>query len=225
MKLSNETWKILKNFSGINQGILFNEGNDQFTITEAKTILAHAKTEEEFPGGHAVYDLNKLLALLEMFDNPDLEFTDDNLVISSEGSKSIFRFADVEMVNKPKAMKPVDMPEPDVKFELSEAALSKILDAAGILDSPDLLVSSEGKNITLSAVDLKNPSSNRFSLNVGVLKKQKDFNYVLKPENLSKIIQGSYSVALSGKGISHFKNTDREVEYWIALDERSEEEE
>ena len=38
-----------------------------------------------------------------------------------------------------------------------------------------------------------------------------------KRENL-KIIPGDYTVSISSKGISHFKNKAENLEYWIALE-------
>ena len=38
-----------------------------------------------------------------------------------------------------------------------------------------------------------------------------------KIENL-KVLDGNYEVSVSSKGISHFKNTDIDLEYFIALE-------
>ena len=43
----------------------------------------------------------------------------------------------------------------------------------------------------------------------------------MKKENL-KIVPGDYDVDISSKGISHFKNTSSDLEYWIALEPTSE---
>ena len=49
MKLSDKTIKLLKNFSSINQSILFKEGSKLRTISVMKNILAEATVDEEFP--------------------------------------------------------------------------------------------------------------------------------------------------------------------------------
>ena len=49
MKLSDKTLTLLKNFSSINQSILFKEGNCLKTISVMKNILAEATITEEFP--------------------------------------------------------------------------------------------------------------------------------------------------------------------------------
>ena len=48
MKLSDKTISVLKNFSSINQSILFKEGNKLRTISVMKNILAEATITEEF---------------------------------------------------------------------------------------------------------------------------------------------------------------------------------
>jgi hypothetical protein len=40
---------------------------------------------------------------------------------------------------------------------------------------------------------------------------------VFKTENL-KMISGTYDVKISSKGISHFKNKNKELEYWITTE-------
>ena len=49
MKLSDKTVNILKNFSSINQSILFKEGNKLRTISVMKNILAEAEIDEDIP--------------------------------------------------------------------------------------------------------------------------------------------------------------------------------
>ena len=48
MKLSDKTISVLKNFSSINQSILFKEGSKLRTISVMKNILAEATINEEF---------------------------------------------------------------------------------------------------------------------------------------------------------------------------------
>jgi len=45
----------------------------------------------------------------------------------------------------------------------------------------------------------------------------KQYNIVFKTENI-KLIPGSYDVQISFKGISHFKNTKDDIQYWIAFE-------
>ena len=40
---------------------------------------------------------------------------------------------------------------------------------------------------------------------------------IFKTENL-KMISGTYEVSLSSKGISHFKNKNKNLQYWITTE-------
>ena len=69
MKLSDNTISILKNFSGINQSLLFKQGNTLKTISVMKNILAEATIEEDFPKDFGIYDLNQFLNGLSLHKN------------------------------------------------------------------------------------------------------------------------------------------------------------
>ena len=57
MNLSEKTFNLLKNFSSINQSILFKQGNTLRTMSVMKNILAEADIEEDIPQDFAIYDL------------------------------------------------------------------------------------------------------------------------------------------------------------------------
>ena len=57
MKLSDNTLSVLKNFSSINQSILFKEGSRLRTISVMKNIMAEATITEELPKDFGIYDL------------------------------------------------------------------------------------------------------------------------------------------------------------------------
>ena len=72
MKLSDKTLSVLKNFSTINQSILFKEGNKLRTISVMKNILAEATITEEFTKDFGIYDLNQFLNGLSLHQQPEL---------------------------------------------------------------------------------------------------------------------------------------------------------
>jgi len=95
MKLSDKTISLLKNFSTINQSILFKQGTKLSTISVMKNILAEATIEEELPKDFGIYDLGQFLNGLSLHHNPDLDFQDDSYVVIKEGrSRSKYFFAD-----------------------------------------------------------------------------------------------------------------------------------
>jgi hypothetical protein len=89
MKLSEKTLSLLKNFSGINQSILFKQGNKLRTISVMKNILAEVEVEEEFERDFGIYDLNQFLNAMSLYQNPQLKFANDSYVGISEGKCTI----------------------------------------------------------------------------------------------------------------------------------------
>ena len=74
MILSKRTINILKNFSTINQSVLFTTGNTVRTINQAKTLMAQTTLAETFPFEFGIYDLNQFLGVVSLFDEPALDF-------------------------------------------------------------------------------------------------------------------------------------------------------
>ena len=215
MKLSDKTLTLLKNFSSINQSILFKEGNSLRTISVMKNILAEATIEEELPKDFGIYDLNQFLNGLNLHNNAELDFQNDGYVVIKEGkSRSKYFFADPNVIITPPE-KDIVLPSEDVCFLLDTKELDKLLKAAAVQQLPDLSVVGEAGVVKLVVRDKKNDTSNDFSVIVGETDETFSFNF--KVENI-KILPGSYEVVISRKLLSRFKNTSFDVTYHIALE-------
>jgi len=215
MKLSDKTLTLLKNFSSINQSILFKEGSTLRTISVMKNILAEAKIEEELPKDFGIYDLNQFLNGLNLHQNAELDFQNDGYVVIKEGkSRSKYFFADPNVIITPPD-KEINLPSEDVCFLLDTKELDKLLKAAAVYQLPDLSVVGEAGVVKLVVRDKKNDTSNDFSVVVGETDEVFSFNF--KVENI-KILPGSYEVVISRKLLSRFKNTSFDVTYHIALE-------
>ena len=215
MKLSESTLSLLKNFSTINQSILFKQGHKLRTISVMKNILAEATIDEELPKDFGIYDLNQFLNGLGLHHQPDLDFGNDGHVVIKEGRmRTKYFFADPNVIVTPPE-KEISIPTEDVKFELSTLQLDKLLKAAGIYQLPDLAVKGGEGVVKLVVRDKKNDTSNSFSSIVGETDKNFTFNF--KIENI-KILPGTYEVVVSQKLLSKFTNKDRDLKYYIALE-------
>ena len=215
MKLSDKTLSLLKNFSGINQSILFKEGNSLRTISVMKNILAEATITETFPKDFGIYDLNQFLNGLSLHQTPELDFENDKYVMIREGkSRSKYFFADPSVIVTPPD-KEILLPSEDVCFVLNTQQLDKLLKAAAIYQLPDLSAVGEAGVVKLVVRDKKNDTSNDFSIVVGETDSIFTFNF--KVENI-KILPGSYEVVISQKLLSQFTSTDRDLKYYIAME-------
>ena len=215
MKLSDKTLSVLKNFSTINQSILFKQGSKLRTISVMKNILAEATVTEEIPKDFGIYDLNQFLNGLSLHQSPELDFVNEGHVVIKEGRmRSKYFFADPNVIITPPD-KVIDLPSEDVSFELSTDQLDKLLKAAAIYQLPDLAVVGSSGVVKILVRDKKNDTSNDFSVTVGETDKEFSFNF--KVENI-KILPGTYDVSVSSKLLSRFTSKNQDLTYFIALE-------
>ncbi len=214
MKISTDTRNVLKNFSTINSGIRVKSGNKLETISNMKNILAVATVDESFPQDFSIYNLPEFLGATSLLSDPEFEFGDTSLTVADDNSSLAYFYASEGMVTAPDKM--ITMPDAEIVINLSSSLLSELQKAASVLGVNDMVLSSDGTVIRLEVTDKKNPTSNTFSRIVG---EGNGVSYTMnfKIENL-KVLDGNYEVSVSSKGISHFKNTDIDLEYFIALE-------
>ena len=215
MKLSDSTLSLLKNFSSINQSILFKEGSKLRTISVMKNILAEATINEEFARDFGIYDLNQFLNGLSLHHKPELDFANDGYVVIREGrSRSKYFFADPSVIVTPPD-KEITLPSEDVCFELTTTVLEKLLKAAAVYQLPDISAVGEAGVVKLVVRDKKNDTSNAHEEVVG--ETDATFNFNFKVENI-KILPGTYDVVVSQKLLSRFSSKNHDLTYYIALE-------
>ena len=215
MKLSNDTREVLKNYSTINANLLVTSGNQIATMSQMKNIVSKATLPDIFESEFAIYDLNEFLSAMSLFDDPELDFGDSSVKISQGGQSLNYFYSDPTVVTTPKS--DITMPDPDATFTLKQSVFNQVLKASSVLGVPDMVLDvDETGHMNLRVSDRKNDTSNSFSVEVGEggTPNQKFF---FKVENL-KLLSGDYEVKVSSKGISNFKNVNKDVEYFIALE-------
>ena len=219
MKLSNETLSVLKNFGSINQGIFFKQGKTLKTVSSHKNILAEVTIKEEIPADFGVYDLNNFLSVVSLHkDDPSFEFDEKHVVIvGNKGrSKIKYRFCEPTMIVTP-TDKQFVMPDAEVNFTCTSEDFDWVLRAASVLSSPHIAIESDGKKISIVTLDLQNDSAHTEALEIAEGNGNK-FKMIFKTENLTKVMPGSYEIAISSKGVSHFKNKNVPLQYYISTE-------
>jgi len=217
MKLSKETTEILKNFAAINPSLIFQPGTVQKTVSPQKTVLAKANVSENFDKEFAIYDLSQFISTISMFDDPELKLGDESVVISNGRAKTTLRYAKSDLIQSPPS-KEINLPSTEISFTLEDTALQSALRAAGVLSLPELALVGRSGKAFLAAIDSRNDASNSFEYEVGESKA--NYKMIFKIENL-KILNRSYDVRVSAKGIAHFASKANDVEYWIATEQSS----
>ena len=118
----------------------------------------------------------------------------------------------------------ISMPSEEISFFLESDKISDIIKSAAVIGVSDMVLE-EGylkvtdKKIVLGPIGPEN--ANSYSIPVDYKTPVNvDHKFWFKVENL-KLMSGNYEVTVSSKRISHFKNTNVDIEYYIALEQES----
>jgi len=219
MKVSERTTNLLKNYANINQSLEFRAGKVLKTVSPLNTILASVEIEEDFPQTFSIYELSRFLGTLDLFNNPELDFTDNGVSITDDNHEATYRYCGSSSMFQTPPEKDITFPDAEINFELTQEQFRKTINAANTLGLPEVIVEGNGTDIQLVVSDTGNVSSDIFSTKVGAT--DKTFRMIFKTENLNKIMEGTYDVSLSSKRISHFTRKGDTLNYWIALEQNS----
>jgi len=217
--ISKDTLNILKNFSGINSNLYVKPGSKITTMSPTKNIMAEVEIEESFDTEFGIWDLNKLLGVISLFQDPEFIFDDKYMTITgASGSKVKYFYSDPKLLSYPtKSIKKIDAV---VEFDLTSDDFRELSRAGAVLQNPDLCFVSDDDAVLAVVKDLKDPTCNVFSIRVGDNKDQADFSFNFKLENM-KMFDGDYHVALSKNVIGQFTHASRPLTYWVAMDATS----
>lgn len=215
--LSEQTLQVLKNYSTINSSILIREGNELKTISVGENALAQYSCEESFPQTFGIYDLNQFLAGLTLFQNPVLEFDNENYVtIRSRGRSAKYFFSDPEITLKSAPEKNIKFPGADIDFNITWEDITSLQKAAAVYNLTDLVFKSEDNQISLYLRDSENETSNDYCQTIAG-DTTGDYELVLKVEHL-RLQPGDYHVKVSKHLVSEWRHTHLDLVYYIALE-------
>jgi len=198
-------------------------GNVLRTITSTKNIYAEATIAETFDKECSVFDLNKFLAVISLFKEPEFTFEDKSMNISGPGSASIrYFYSDPTLVKKfvddlPKSF---NAPNTDYEFTLLSKDFGELTKAASVLQVDDMTIETRTDGVYLVVHDKKDSTSNAYQIKVGENKDSLNFKMHYKVSNL-KLVSGDYKVRISKKKVSQFVHTKLTLNYWIAMEHDS----
>lgn len=210
MQLTKKTIDVLKNFAGINQGILIKEGDVIKTTSQLKHIVAIAKVDNEFTKEFAIYNLPEFLSTLSMFNNPDIKFNDKYMEMNKDAAKAKYYYSPANVIVTP-PNKEFKAPPPDLTFHLSKDAFASILKASGIMRLEEVKIDKNGITIFNS-----NSTGNQYEIELPVDEITEGASAIVKVENL-KMIETDYNVSVSTKGVASFVSVDSDLEYHVQI--------
>jgi hypothetical protein len=218
MQLSENTLTVLKNFSAINTGLFFKQGNLLRTVSPNKTVLAEATIDETIPTDFGVHELNQLLAIISLYKTPPvIDVKGNDLVVKSPNGKSkiTYRCCAANMIKMPPD-KSLELPSEDLQFTLSEEDYNWIIKSSSVLGNPNISISSHEGKLYLGTSDTSNDAASTDSVELKNYEGP-SVHFTFKTENW-KMIPGDYTVSISSKGIALFKSTTRKIQYWVATE-------
>ena len=220
VSISNDTLSVLRNFSNINPNVVLKPGQEVKTISEAKNILAVADIVEDFPAEMGIYDLNEFLSVVNLVNDPELNFGDNHVDVVGGNSKVKYFFSDSSILTTPQ--KDITMPECEVTVSLTSETLSQIRKAASALGHSEMAISAVENGVNIKVFDSKDSSANIYNIQLANDAGYNDgqFEFVININNL-KLLDGDYEVNISSKLISEWKNITKPVRYYIALEKNS----
>ena len=216
MKFDNRTMQVLKNFSFINPSRLFTQGNVLKTQSPTSAVLAIATLDQSFDSQFAIYDLSRLLGVMTMFKEPDLQIEDKYMLIKDGSTKSVkYTFTDPSSIIAPKPNVQVRMPDTLASLKVTSDQLSDVLRAASLLKFTDIAFIGRDGKISMSAIDASGKIRDTYDIGIG--ETDKIFQINIKVENL-KLLPGDYEVLIT-KGILHW--TGERIEYYTGAEANS----
>lgn len=216
--LTRETIEVLGNFVQINPSIIVCAGSEIRSISNLEHILAKYKCTEVFPTEFAIYDLSEFLNVVSLFENPILEFDNEQYVTIRSGSKySKYYFSNPEITLKRAPNTDVKFPGADIQFALAESDVKGIRKASNILDLEDINISSDNTDIRVSLIDTEDETNNTYE-QVFQGDSTGDFSVNIKMENLV-VLPGDYTLSICAKGMSEWRDNNRDLVYYIGLEQ------
>lgn len=218
-EISKTTHKILKNFANISNSLLLANGKRQSTVASGKTVLAVAELPESWPKETGIYDLSTFLSTLSLFDNPSVEFGDEEFIISKDKSRIKYRYSDPSTIQA-QPNKTLSIDKPDVTFELEEGALQQLLKTIRVLQLTAVRISVEAGDVVVRAFDPKNSASHAFEYTVPADKvtlnnKKSKASLVFDQQHIGFLMEGSYDVRVSDWPYAYFKHKTEPVSYYV----------
>ena len=153
MHFSARTIQILRNFSSIQQAMIFEPGNKLKVVSEQNSILAKATIDTDIDGSFAIYDMGKFLSALSMFDEPTLTCKGSYVEIRQGDEKIDYICAEPSLIKRP-PNKEIALPSVDVEVNLVSDTINRMIKGMAITGANVICFTGDGKDLYLEAKTL-----------------------------------------------------------------------
>jgi len=214
MKITKDFINIIKNFSFINQNMLFVPGNKQSIISPTGSMFAQATIDIEVETQFAIFSLSKFINIISLFEEPEIKINDKTLTISSDIYKKCeYQLTNSEFIKYEKNPDKYDKMQKDFSgIQLQYSHLSDMIKMADILECEFIVFEGKNNNRFLS---IMNSNNNGDTAEICIGEGEGDFKAVL-PRNMINLLKKDYEINISKKGAIQF-HSDM-IDYFFALD-------
>ena len=212
MKIDKLTLGIIQNLSNFNNSLYIEKGNILRTISqETKSLYIKATVPTNFEIPFGVYEINKFLGAISLFEDPNFQFHKNYVTISDIHKSIDFYYADQKTIPDVKKGNPPDFPI-DLHLNLDSSKLRDIQKASGILGLNDVSIFADGENAYLQVEDIQKKTDNNYK--TWLCKCNNNFKALYSNE-IFKLMPSQYRVNISFKGITYFISEN--ITYYAAM--------
>jgi hypothetical protein len=225
MKLSDTTISVLKNFTAINEGIIFQPGSTQKTIDPQMTVMAFAEFEESFPKKAPIVELAKFIQNIEAMTDHDIAFETNAIVLSNMAKTMQYScLYGSEKVIKAPPDKTLPLDDAKNALTLTKEQISLLLKFASINNLPYISFygDEKGTNAEVWDPEASGPKveSPHFTIKLDTNSHSTSWKENFKTERLQKMLSGSYNVKFLPGHCGIFENASIKVKYIIAAEKK-----
>lgn len=202
MKLSKKSISLLSWLSSVHPSILIRKGSIQKTCSENKSPIAKIVIDEDFPLDFVIFDIKNLLKVIDLFNEPEIEFTGDMtngyMTISEDTAKLRYKFSHPDLHEN---IPPVDdFKSANAKwyarFVLDENEIENILKVASVMNLDTIsftkdkikLINSNNQNEQFDYFEINYQNDVKFEGDVP------DEYYIRFKTSTFNLYKGSYNV-------------------------------
>lgn len=212
MKISKTTLSILNSFTSLNTTCHIHAGNMMMAMHPQRVTMAKAFVPETFPRECHFYSLPELLSVLTLFDDPDIEFFDDHLVVTAGSNSVTYRYSSPDTVTKIELDKKITPPPDALIFDVTKEDFKLMDKAIGIIRDEFWRIYCDGENVYISTLA---KSVGKPSFKMKVAESDKKFQTAFSLEGI-KMIPENYTVTVASNFVSFAHNSEAmNITYWV----------
>lgn len=230
MNLSEETIRVLREFSTINQSIIIYTGDVIRTIHEDRSIICEYRPGVEFNEKICIYDLPRFLNAMKII-GPEINLrVEDNMIYLSGDSNNTIRYSMAPEETIISMNHEVDSFDAILSFDLSHEQLKVIRQTMGALNVKHVSFSRNDDNSILVKVyqlesDRSNPTDDYYTFTIESSQSNAtgdpgSYEFIFDIMSLPSY-DGNYRVNLSEDNIAMFEHKNLNLKYWLSLREES----